>query len=129
MILRSLRPTLAEQRTPMAESREPSRLLEAENLDVAYGAIQVVWDVNLKLKPGEVVSIIGANGAGKTTILRVLAGLVPVRRGRITFNGCDVTSQPAHQRVLHLLSLVPEGAGLWPRTTAEENLLMGGFAR
>jgi branched-chain amino acid transport system ATP-binding protein len=119
---------LAEQRTPMAESREPSRLLEAENLDVAYGAIQVVWDVNLKLNRGEVASIIGANGAGKTTILRVLAGLTPVRRGRIIFNGCDVTSQPAHQRVLHHLCLVPEGRELWPRMTVEENLLMGAFS-
>src|SRR6201998_3700441 len=128
MILRLLRPTLAEQRTPMAESREPSRLLEAENLDVAYGAIQAVWDVNLKLNRGEVVSIIGAHGAGKTTILRVFAGLAPVRRGRITFNGCDVTSQTAHQRWLHHICLVPEGRELWPRMTVEENLLMGAFS-
>jgi branched-chain amino acid transport system ATP-binding protein len=112
----------------MLENRGPGLLLQAVNLDVAYGAIQVVWDVNLKLNRGEVVSIIGANGAGKTTTLKVLAGLVPVRKGRIIFNGCDVTFQPAHQRVLHHLCLVPEGRELWPRMTVEENLLMGAFS-
>jgi branched-chain amino acid transport system ATP-binding protein len=112
----------------MLESRGPGLLLQAVNLDVAYGAIQVVWDVNLKLNRGEVVSIIGANGAGKTTTLKALAGLVPVRKGRIIFNGCDVTFQPAHQRVLHHLCLVPEGRELWPRMTVEENLLMGAFS-
>ena len=112
----------------MSENRGPGPLLQAVNLDVAYGAIQVVWGVNLKLNRGEVVSIIGANGAGKTTTLKVLAGLVPVRKGRIIFNGCDVTFQPAHQRVLHHLCLVPEGRELWPRMTVEENLLMGAFS-
>jgi branched-chain amino acid transport system ATP-binding protein len=112
----------------MSENRGPGPLLQAVNLDVAYGAIQVVWDVNLKLNRGEVVSIIGANGAGKTTTLKALAGLVPVRKGRIIFNGCDVTFQPAHQRVLHHLCLVPEGRELWPRMTVEENLLMGAFS-
>ena len=112
----------------MSENRGPGPLLQAVNLDVAYGAIQVVWGVNLKLNRGEVVSIIGANGAGKTTTLKVLAGLVPVRKGRIIFNGCDVTFQPAHQRVLHHLCLVPEGRELWPRMTVEENILMGAFS-
>ena len=112
----------------MSENRGPGPLLQAVNLDVAYGAIQVVWGVNLKLNRGEVVSIIGANGACKSTTLKVLAGLVPVRKGRIIFNGCDVTFQPAHQRVLHHLCLVPEGRELWPRMTVEENLLMGAFS-
>jgi branched-chain amino acid transport system ATP-binding protein len=110
----------------MVESR--SLLLQADNLDVAYGPIQVVWNVNLKLNRGEVTSIIGANGAGKTTTLKALAGLVPVRKGRIIFNGCDVTSEPAHQRVLRHLCLVPEGRELWPRMTVEENLLMGAYS-
>jgi branched-chain amino acid transport system ATP-binding protein len=96
---------------------------------VAYGAIQVVWDVNLRLDCGEVVSLIGPNGAGKTTTLKALAGLVPVRKGRILFKGSDVTCEPAHERVLHRLSLVPEGRELWPRMTVEENLLMGAFSR
>jgi branched-chain amino acid transport system ATP-binding protein len=111
----------------MAE-RHPDRLLEAEDLDVAYGAIQVVWGISLHLNRGEVVSMIGPNGAGKTTTLRALAGLIPVRKGRIVFNGCDVTSEPAHERVRHRLCLVPEGRQLWPRMTVEENLLMGAFS-
>ena len=112
----------------MAERHDPDRLLEAQNLDVAYGAIQVVWGVSLHLNRGAVVSMIGPNGAGKTTTLRALAGLIPVRKGRIVFNGCDITSEPAHERVRHRLCLVPEGRQLWPRMTVEENLLMGAFS-
>jgi branched-chain amino acid transport system ATP-binding protein len=111
----------------MAE-RHPDRLLEADDLDVAYGAIRVVWGVSLQLNRGEVVSMIGPNGAGKTTTLKALAGLIPVRKGRIIFNGCDVTSEPAHERVRHRLCLIPEGRQLWPRMTVEENLLMGAFS-
>src|SRR5580700_12193796 len=111
----------------MAERHDPDRLLEAEDLEVAYGTIQVVWGVSLRLNRGEVVSMIGPNGAGKTTTFKALAGLVPVRKGRIVFNGYDVTSQPAHERVRHHLCLVPEGRQLWPRMTVEENLLMGAF--
>ena len=112
----------------MAENHDPDRLLEVEDLDVAYGAIRVVWGVNLHLNRGEVVSMIGPNGAGKTTTLRALAGLIPDRRGRIVFNGRDVISEPAHERVRHRLCLVPEGRQLWPRMTVEENLLMGAFS-
>ena len=112
----------------MAERHDPDRLLEAADLEIAYGAIQVVWGVSLHLNRGEVVSMIGSNGAGKTTTLRALAGLIPVRKGRIVFNGCDVTSEPAHERVRHRLCLVPEGRQLWPRMTVEENLLMGAFS-
>jgi branched-chain amino acid transport system ATP-binding protein len=108
--------------------RHPDRLLEANDLDIAYAAIQVVWGVSLQLNRGEVVSMIGPNGAGKTTTLRALAGLIPVRKGRIVFNGCDITSEPAHERVRHHLCLVPEGRQLWPRMTVEENLLMGAFS-
>src|ERR1700730_9971759 len=112
----------------MAERQDPDRLLEAEDLEVAYDTIQVVWGVSLRLNRGEVVSMIGPNGAGKTTTFKALAGLIPVRKGRIVFNGYDVTSQPAHERVRHHLCLVPEGRQLWPRMTVEENLLMGAFS-
>jgi branched-chain amino acid transport system ATP-binding protein len=103
-------------------------LLAAENLEIAYGAIQVVWGVSLKIPRGKVVSIIGPNGAGKTTTLRALSGLVPARKGKILFNGEDVTSKPAHERVRLHLSMIPEGRQLWPRMTVEENLLMGAFS-
>jgi branched-chain amino acid transport system ATP-binding protein len=112
----------------MAESRERNRLLEMKNLEVAYGRIQVIWELSLEVSRGQVVSIIGPNGAGKTTTLRALAGLMPVRKGRILFNGRDVTSEPAHNRVKHHLCLIPEGRQLWPRMTVEENLLMGAFS-
>jgi len=112
----------------MAERHDPDRLLEAEDLDISYGTIQVVWGVSLRLNRGDVVSMIGPNGAGKTTTLKALAGLIPARKGRIVFDGCDVTSEPAHERVRHRLCLVPEGRQLWPRMTVEENLLMGAFS-
>ena len=113
----------------MANARNPDQLLEVENLDVAYGPIQVVWDITLSVRRGEVVSLIGPNGAGKTTTLRALAGILPARKGKINFDGRDITSYPPYQRVGHHLSLVPEGRQLWPRMTVEENLLMGAFSR
>lgn len=102
-------------------------MLKAENLDAAYGAIQVVWGVSLSVSRGQVVSIIGPNGAGKTTTLNVLAGLLPPKKGKIVFLGEDVTAEPTHERVRRQLSLIPEGRQLWPRMTVEENLLMGAF--
>ena len=113
----------------MANTRNPDRLLEVENLDVAYGPIQVVWDITLNVRRGEVVSLIGPNGAGKTTTLRALAGILPARKGKINFDGRDVAPDPPHRRVGHHLNLVPEGRQLWPRMTVEENLLMGAFSR
>ncbi len=112
----------------MANSQDPNRLLEVANLELAYETVQVVWGVSLRVSRGQVVSIIGPNGAGKTTTLKALAGLIPVRKGRIIFDGQDVTSEPAHLRVRHHLCLVPEGRQLWARMTVEENLLMGAFS-
>src|ERR1700719_5263973 len=111
----------------MVEPQNPERLLEVENLDVGYGATRVVWDVSLEVDRRQVVSLIGPNGAGKTTLLKALAGLLPVRKGKIIFDGKDISSEPAHERVQHHLSLVPEGRQLWSRMTVEENLLMGAF--
>ena len=112
----------------MGNRQDLNRLLEVANLELAYETVQVVWGVNLKVSRGQVVSIIGPNGAGKTTTLKALAGLIPVRKGRIIFDGQDVTSEPAHLRVRHHLCLVPEGRQLWARMTVEENLLMGAFS-
>ena len=112
----------------MASSQDLNRLLEVANLELAYETVQVVWGVSLRVSRGQVVSIIGPNGAGKTTTLKALAGLVPVRKGRIIFDGQDLTSEPAHLRVRHHLCLVPEGRQLWARMTVEENLLMGAFS-
>jgi branched-chain amino acid transport system ATP-binding protein len=112
----------------MAEPQNPERLLKVENLEVGYGATRVVWDVSLAVDRQQVVSLIGPNGAGKTTLLKALAGLLPVRKGKIIFDEKDISSEPAHERVQHHLALVPEGRQLWSRMTVEENLLMGGFS-
>jgi branched-chain amino acid transport system ATP-binding protein len=111
----------------MAESQKLEQLLRVEKVDVAYGAIQVVWTLDLQVRRGQVVSLIGPNGAGKTTLLKAIAGLLPVQKGEIVFDGEDVSPEPAHERVRHHLSLVPEGRQLWSRMTVEENLLMGAF--
>jgi branched-chain amino acid transport system ATP-binding protein len=111
----------------MAESQKSEQLLRVEKVDVAYGAIQVVWTLDLQVHRGQVVSLIGPNGAGKTTLLKAIAGLLPVQKGEIMFAGEDVSPEPAHERVRHHLSLVPEGRQLWSRMTVEENLLMGAF--
>lgn len=111
----------------MAESQKSEQLLRVEKVDVAYGAIQVVWTLDLQVHRGQVVSLIGPNGAGKTTLLKAIAGLLPVQKGEIMFDGEDVSPEPAHERVRHHLSLVPEGRQLWSRMTVEENLLMGAF--
>jgi len=111
----------------MVEDQNPDRLLKVEELEVAYGAIRVVWGLSLEVGRRQVVSLIGPNGAGKTTLLKALAGLLPVRKGKIIFDGEDISSEPANERVQHHLSLVPEGRQLWPRMTVEENLLMGAF--
>jgi len=102
-------------------------LLQIEGLEAAYGAVQVVWGISLRVGRGQVVSMIGPNGAGKTTTLNAIAGLLPAKKGRILFEGQDITPEPAHQRPLRRISLIPEWRRLWPRMTVEENLLMGAF--
>ena len=104
-------------------------LLEVRGLAVHYGGIRAVKDVTLAVGEGETVCVIGANGAGKSTMLRALAGLAPVARGTIGWQGTDVTVLPAHRRVRLGLSLVPEGRGVFPRMSVAENLLMGAYAR
>jgi branched-chain amino acid transport system ATP-binding protein len=96
---------------------------------VAYGAIDAVKGIDLEVRRGELVSLIGANGAGKTTTLHAIAGTLPLAGGRILYQGEDVGSLPAHQRLRRGISLVPEGRGIFTRLTVEENLLMGAYAR
>jgi branched-chain amino acid transport system ATP-binding protein len=112
----------------VSDTGQDENLLEVRDLEVAYGAIQVLWGTSLVVKRRQVSCVIGSNGAGKTTLVRAISGLVPVRRGRIVFAGEDLTSSPAHERVRHHLALVPEGRQLWPRMNVEENLLMGVFS-
>jgi branched-chain amino acid transport system ATP-binding protein len=102
-------------------------LLIAQNLEVSYGVTQVLWGISFKVEKGKVTCIIGSNGAGKTTALNTIAGVLPAKRGKIFLNGADITSLPTRSRVKRHLSLVPEGRQLWPGMSVEENLLMGCF--
>jgi branched-chain amino acid transport system ATP-binding protein len=102
-------------------------LLVAENLEVSYGVTQVLWGISFAIAKGKVTCIIGSNGAGKTTALNTIAGVLPVKKGRILLNGDDITALPTQSRVKRHLSLVPEGRQLWPAMSVEENLLMGCF--
>ena len=104
-------------------------LLEISDMTVAYGRIEAVRDVSLKVEEGELVTLIGANGAGKTTTMRAVSGIRPVARGRIMFNGQDVTRMKPHLRVVAGIVQAPEGRGIFPGMTVVENLEMGAYAR
>ena len=104
-------------------------MLKVENLSVHYGMIQAVRDVSFEVNEGEVVSLIGANGAGKTTILRTLSGLVRPSTGKIQFLGKEIQKLPAQKIVAGGLSQVPEGRHVFPGLTVMENLEMGAFLK
>jgi branched-chain amino acid transport system ATP-binding protein len=104
-------------------------LLEVRDLRVSYGGINAVKGIDLTVRAGELVTLIGANGAGKTSTLKALAGLLKPAGGRIHYNGDDITARPAHELVRRGLALVPEGRGVFGRLTVEENLAMGAYSR
>jgi branched-chain amino acid transport system ATP-binding protein len=104
-------------------------LLALEKLQVAYGGIRAVKGVDLTVAPGELVCLIGANGAGKTTTLRAITGLVRAAAGRILYDGEDIAGQRVHEIARRGLALVPEGRGVFPQLTIEENLAMGAYSR
>jgi branched-chain amino acid transport system ATP-binding protein len=100
-------------------------LLEASGLHVAYGDVRAVNGVSFTLAEGELVSIIGANGAGKTSILNGIMGIVPLREGQIHFQGEDLTPLPAYRRARAGIRIVPERARVFPRLSVYENLMTG----
>ena len=104
-------------------------MLSVERVDVFYGEFQAVSEISLQVQVGELVTIIGANGAGKSTILKALMGLQSCRGGKITFQEQDITHMPAYQRARLGITLVPEGRRLFPDLTVEQNLLIGGYRR
>jgi branched-chain amino acid transport system ATP-binding protein len=104
-------------------------LLEVRKLAVAYGGIQAVKGIDLRVADGEHGCLIGANGAGKTTTLKGICGLLPVRAGSVLYDGADVTGRPAFELVRRGLAMVPEGRGVFGALTIEENLAMGAYAR
>jgi len=105
------------------------KALEVRGIDVFYGAVQAVWEVSFDVESGEIVTLVGANGAGKTTSLRTVAGLLRPRRGSVHFQGEDVTGLPAYRLVERGLGLVPEARQLWPGMTVLENLEMGAYGQ
>jgi len=104
-------------------------MLEVRGIEVSYGEFLALKGVSFTVKEGELVTIIGANGAGKSTILRAVMGLEKCRKGVILFQGEEMTSNPPHHRAQLGISLVPEGRKIFPDLTVAENLLMGAYTQ
>ncbi|MFD0853998.1 ABC transporter ATP-binding protein, partial [Actinomadura adrarensis] len=104
-------------------------LLEIEDVHVHYGKIAALKGITIEVGEGEIVTLIGANGAGKTTTLKTISGLRPLSAGRVVFDGRDISRMPGHKRVLAGIGQAPEGRGIFPGMTVEDNLLMGAYAR
>jgi branched-chain amino acid transport system ATP-binding protein len=104
-------------------------LLEVEEIRTYYGAIEALKGISLTVEEGEVVTLIGSNGAGKSTTLRSISGLTPPRAGKIRFGGQEITRVPAHHIVEHGIALAPEGRHCFPRMTVRENLDLGAHHR
>lgn len=103
-------------------------MLEVRGLSVRYGPFLALDGVDFEVKRGEIVGVIGPNGAGKSSLVRAIAGLVQPSAGRIMFETEDLKTLPAHVRIRRGISLVPEGRGLFPQMSVEENLMMGGYS-
>jgi branched-chain amino acid transport system ATP-binding protein len=103
-------------------------LLQVEDLEAGYDDVQVLWGISLAVQQGAMTTLLGANGAGKTTSLRAITGSLRPRAGRVVFHGEDVTKLSAHAKVARGLVLVPEGRQLFSAMTVEENLEMGAFS-
>jgi len=104
-------------------------MLKLESVSISYGAIQAVCGVSIDVPRGEVVTIIGANGAGKSTLLKSIVGLEPVAGGRISFDGQDITTTPAHRRTGMGVALSPEGRGVFSDQSVRDNLLLGAYSK
>jgi branched-chain amino acid transport system ATP-binding protein len=104
-------------------------LLEVQNAHTYYGNIHALKGVSLEVDEGEIVTLIGANGAGKSTTLNTISGLTPPAEGRVTLGGQDITHMPAHQIVTQGVIQIPEGRKVFTRLTVRENLEMGAFTR
>ena len=104
-------------------------LLEVERLEVRYGGIRAVAGVDLQVAEGELVCLIGANGAGKSSTLKAICGLIASRSGRIVYAGEDISAAAVHELPRRGLVMVPEGRGIFAQLTVEENLAMGAYVR
>jgi branched-chain amino acid transport system ATP-binding protein len=104
-------------------------MLKVEGIDVFYGDLQVLWDVSFEVREGEIVVLLGANGAGKSTVLKAISSLVVPGKGSITFQGVALNHEPPHRIIEFGLAHVPEGRRLFPEMTVEENLVMGSLSK
>ena len=104
-------------------------MLEIENLEVYYGAINAIKGISFNVEQGEIIALIGANGAGKNTILHTITGLVAAKHGSIRFNGKELTKTPAHKIVGMGMAHVPEGRRVFAQLTVYENLMLGAYTR
>ncbi|MET8051329.1 ABC transporter ATP-binding protein [Streptosporangium sp. NPDC005286] len=104
-------------------------LLEVKDIHVHYGKIEALKGISVEVNEGEIVTLIGANGAGKTTTLKTISGLRPLSSGSVVFNGEDISKMPGHKRVIAGLGQAPEGRGVFPGMTVQDNLLMGAYTR
>ena len=102
-------------------------MLSLENVSVNYGAIEALKGVSMRVEKGEVVTLIGANGAGKSTTLRTITGLLEPRDGRVMFEGEDISGKATHKLVARGISMSPEGRGVFANLTVRENLQMGAY--
>ena len=102
-------------------------MIELNSINAGYGQIQIVRDVTMDIDNNEIVALVGANGAGKSTIIKTISGLVPVSSGSIVFEGKRIENMPAHKIITNGISLVPEGRRLFPYMTVQENLELGAY--
>jgi len=102
-------------------------MLQVTHLDVHYGRVQALWDCSLQIERGEIVALLGANGAGKSTMLKAISGVVPVAAGEIVLEGQRIDGLPPHTIVARGVVQIPEGRHIFPAMTVGENLLMGGY--
>jgi branched-chain amino acid transport system ATP-binding protein len=121
----------AAHAVPVPEQRAPSGepMLALDRIDVYYGNIAAVKGLSLTVMPGEIVTLLGSNGAGKSTTLRTISGLLHPRRGTMTFEGRRLNGLPAHQIVRLGVVQAPEGRRIFPRMSVDENLDLGAFVR
>lgn len=104
-------------------------MLKIEALNAGYGDLQILWDISLEIETGSITALIGANGVGKTTFMRTLAGAIQPYTGTILYSGRDITHQPQTWRARNGIMMVPEGRQLYSGLTVEDNLLMGAYTR
>lgn len=104
-------------------------MLKVENINVHYGVINAIKNVSFEVNEGEIVALIGANGAGKTSIMHAISGLIKTSSGRIEFLGNDITKEPAHKIVANGLAQVPEGRRIFSQLSVQDNLEMGAYLR